>query len=152
MGGSITRGRVADKLAFTSLHHLARFSWSQPRVPLLAVHCLSYAPFFSGWFSRSDITAGFSLPGCAEATNPPRRDSAPFLDCRVGDGHGGGMWSWAACGLWCVVLCELWCVVCGVWFVTVVCGVWFVICSCCCDLRSVIGGVNGLCKSNPIRN
>ena len=31
----------------------------------------------------------FSLPCCAKITKTPRRDSTPFLDCRLGDGHGG---------------------------------------------------------------
>ena len=39
----------------------------------------------------------FALVCCAGITKTPRRESTPFLDCRVGDGHGGdeevgGLW------------------------------------------------------------
>ena len=38
------------------------------------MHCLYFA-LVRGWFSRSDITVGFALPGCAETTtgDSPRR-------------------------------------------------------------------------------
>ena len=44
--------------------------WPQPRVPLLAVHCLYYA-LFCGWFSRSDLTVGFALWDPAKPPTPP---------------------------------------------------------------------------------
>ena len=51
--------------------------------------------YLGGWwplgqFMTHKCSGGrFTLVCCAGITKTPRRDSTPFLDCRVGDGHGG---------------------------------------------------------------